>query len=47
MSSSSEVYENSMQVVENLIDFNLINNAVTKLQSEATSVTDEIITKMN
>ena len=47
MSSSSEVYENSVQVVENLIDSDLIDNAVAELQSGATSATDEITTRMN
>jgi len=47
MSSSSEVYENSVQVVENLIDSDLIDNAVAELQSGTTSATDEITTRMN
>lgn len=47
MSSSSEIYENSVQVVENLIDSDLIDKAVAELQLGATSATDEIITRMN
>jgi len=47
MSSSSEVYENSVQVVENLIDSDLIDIAVAELQSGATSATGEITTRMD
>lgn len=47
MSLSSEVCENSVQVVENLIDTDLIDNAVAELQSGATSAADKITTRMD
>lgn len=47
MSLNNEVYENSMQVVENFINFDLINDAVMKIKSEVISVTNKIIIKIN
>ncbi|KAL9127039.1 MAG: hypothetical protein Q9217_004003 [Psora testacea] len=47
MSSSSEIYEDSVQIVEGLINSDLIDNAVAELQSGATSAPDEITTRMN
>ena len=47
MSSDSEKYEDSVQIVTDLIDSDLINNAVTELQSGTTPAPDEITTRMN
>ena len=47
MSASSETYENSVQVVENLIDSDLIDKAVEELRSGATPAKDDITTRMD
>lgn len=47
MSASSETYEDSMQVVENLIDSDLIDKAMAELQLGVTPAKDDITTKMD
>lgn len=47
MSASSETYEDSVQVVENLIDLDLIDKAVAELQLGVTPAKDDITTKMD
>ena len=47
MSASSETYETSVQVVENLIDSDLIDEPVAELQSGVTPAKDDITTRMD
>lgn len=47
MSSSNEVYEDWVQVIENVIDSDLIDDAVAELQLLPTPATDKITTKMD
>lgn len=47
MSANSETYEDSVQVVENLIDSDLIDKAVAELQLGVTPAKDDITTKMD
>ncbi|KAI4137987.1 MAG: hypothetical protein LQ341_004870 [Variospora aurantia] len=46
MSASSETYEDSVQVVENLIGSDLIDNVVAELQSAKTQAETDMVTKM-
>ncbi|KAI4140529.1 MAG: hypothetical protein LQ341_003798 [Variospora aurantia] len=46
MSASSETYEDSVQVVENIIGSDLIDNVVAELQPSKTQAETDIVTKM-
>lgn len=47
MSASSETYENFVQIVENLMNFDLIDRTIAKLHLRAILTKTDITTKMN
>lgn len=47
MSASHETYDDSVQVVENLIDAGLIDNAVAELKARPCITTDNITTRLD
>lgn len=47
MSSKDESYDDSVQIVEKVIEIELINNAVAKLQANSAEATDDMTTRLD
>lgn len=47
MSAKNESYDDSVQIVENVIDIKLINNTVTRLQAISAGATEDITTRLD